>query len=85
LPPSGAGSSQPDSKEAIRRAQSGPRRRPFVHSELLAQGQVLEGALAVAAVQKREESEQMGQEDDHRAKIFSGSEPTDQLLAHRRV
>jgi hypothetical protein len=39
----------------------------------------------VAAVQKREESEQMGQEDDHRAKIFSGSEPTDQLLAHRRV
>jgi hypothetical protein len=40
---------------------------------LLPQGEVLEGALAVAAAQEREESEQMEQEDDHRAKIFSGS------------
>jgi hypothetical protein len=49
----------------------------------LPQGEVLEGQLAVAAAQEREESEQMEQEGDHRAGIFSGSEPTDQPFAHR--
>jgi hypothetical protein len=44
----------------------------------VAQGEVLEGELAVAAAPEREQSEQMEQEDDHRAQIFSGSEPTDQ-------
>ena len=39
--------------------------------------------LAVAAAQEREESEQMEQEDDHRARIFSRSEPTDQPLGRR--
>jgi hypothetical protein len=43
-------------------------------------GEVLEGELAVAAAQEREESEQMEQEGDHRAGIFSGSKPTDQPL-----
>ncbi len=42
--------------------------------------QVFEGELAVAAAEEREEPEQMEQESDHRARIFSGSEPTDQLL-----
>jgi len=33
-------------EEAIRRAKLGPGRRPPVHGELVAQGQVLEGELA---------------------------------------
>ena len=60
-----------------------PVRRPLVDGQLLPQGEVLEGELAVAAAQEREESEQMEQEDDHRARIFSGSEQTDQPPAHR--
>jgi len=60
-----------------------PVRRALVDGQLLPQGEVLEGELAVAAAQEREESEQMEQEDDHRAKIFSESEQTDQPLAHR--
>jgi hypothetical protein len=44
---------------------------------LLPQGEVLEGELAVAAAQEREEPEQVDQEVDHRAGILSGSRPTD--------
>jgi len=46
----------------------------------VAQGQVLEGELAVAAEQEGEESK-VEQEGNHRAGIVSGSEPTDQPLA----
>ena len=52
------------------------------HGELLAQGQVLEGELAVAAAEKREEAA-VEQEGDHRAEMISGSVPIDQLLARR--
>lgn len=38
----------------IRRAQSGPRRGSRVHGELLAQGEVLDRELAVAAAEERE-------------------------------
>jgi hypothetical protein len=51
---------------------------------LLTQGQVLEGELAVAAEEEREEPKQVEQKSDHRAEIVAGSEPTDQLLAGRR-
>ena len=48
------------------------------------QGEVLEGEVAVVAAEEREEAKQVEQEGDHRAGIFSGSEPTDQPLALRR-
>src|SRR2546426_2560468 len=76
-------SGQPDPKEPIAPLKLRPVRRSLVDGQLLPQGEVLEGELAVAAAQGREESEQMEQEDDHRAKIFSESEQTDQPLAHR--
>src|SRR6059036_1469184 len=83
LPPGGPHSGQPDPKEPIGPLKLRPVRRPLVDGQLLPQGEVLQGELAVAAAQEREESEQVEQEDDHRAKIFSGSEQTDQPLAHR--
>jgi hypothetical protein len=42
-------------------------RRSLVDSQLLPQGEVLEGELAVAAGQEREEPEQVEQQGDHRA------------------
>ena len=43
----------------IRRAKPGPGRWSRVHGELLAQGEVLQGELAVAAAEEREESKQV--------------------------
>jgi hypothetical protein len=60
-----------------------PGQRSLVDGELLAQRELLEGELAVAAAEEREESEQMEQEGDHRARIFSESKPTDQPLGYR--
>jgi hypothetical protein len=69
--------------EAIRRAQPGPRARFIVRGELVAQGEFLEGELAVAGAEEREEAEQVEGEGDYRAEIVSGSEPEDQPLARR--
>ncbi len=55
-----------------------------VHGELLVQGEVLQGELAVAAAEEREEAKQVEQEGDHRAVIVAGSEPTDQRLDRGR-
>jgi hypothetical protein len=49
LPPTGPDPGQPDPEQAVRRTKLGPRHRPLVDGELVAQGQVLEGELAVAA------------------------------------
>jgi hypothetical protein len=49
---------QPDPDEPIAPAQRGPARRPLVHGERLAQGEVLESELVVAAAEGREESKQ---------------------------
>ena len=76
LPPPGPDPGQPHPEEAISPAKLGPGRRSLVHGELLAQGEVLQGELAVAAADEREESKQVEQECDHRAGILSGSEPT---------
>ena len=81
LSPLGPDSGQPDPEEAIRRAQLGPCRGSLVHGELVAQGEVLEGELAVAAAEEGEETKHVEQEGDHGARILSGSEPTDQPLA----
>jgi hypothetical protein len=39
--------------------------------------------MAVAAADEGQEPEQVEQHGDHRVKIFSGSEPTDQALGYR--
>jgi hypothetical protein len=52
LPPSGPDSGQPDPEEAICPAQPGPGHRSLVHGKLLAQRQVLQGKLAVAAAEE---------------------------------
>ncbi len=49
--------------------------------QVLPQGEVLEGELAMVAAGEREESKQVEQEGDHRGEILTGSEPTDQRLA----
>jgi len=59
LPPAGPNSGQADPQEAIRRAKPGPGHRPLVYGELLAQSQVLEGELAVAADEEGQESKQV--------------------------
>jgi hypothetical protein len=41
-------------EEAIKSAEGRPGQRSFVHGELLTQGQILEGQLAVAAKDERE-------------------------------
>jgi hypothetical protein len=64
-------------------ASQDPAKRLLVGRELLAQGEVLESDVAVAAAEDREESEEVEQESDHRAAIVSGSEPRDQPLAVR--
>ena len=49
---------QPDPQQAIGRAQPRPGRHSLVDGELLAQGQVLEGELTMAADEEREEPKQ---------------------------
>jgi hypothetical protein len=58
LPPPGPDSRQPDPQDAISSAQSRPGHRSLVDGELVAQGQVLKGKLAVAAEQEGQESKQ---------------------------
>jgi hypothetical protein len=55
----------------------------LVNGELLAQGQVLEGELSMAAKEEREKPKQVKEEDDHRGGIVFGSEPIDQVLYGR--
>jgi len=57
---------QADPEEPLAAAQRRPVRRSLVHGELLVQGQVLEGELAVAPAEEGEETEQVEQEGDHR-------------------
>jgi hypothetical protein len=74
---------QPDPEEPVRRTKLGPRHRPLVHGELVAQGPVLNGELAVAAEEEGEEAKHVEQGSDHRVGIVSGSALRDQLLACR--
>ena len=57
-----------------------PGHRLLVDGELVAQGQVLQGDMAVSAAEEGKQSKQAEQEGDHRAEIFSGSAPPDQSL-----
>jgi hypothetical protein len=56
LPP-GSDLGQPNPEEAVRRAQPGPGHCSLVHGELLTQGEVFEGKLAMAAADDWEDSE----------------------------
>src|SRR6266705_3137001 len=57
--------------------------RSLVHGKLLAEGEVLEGELTMAAEEEREEPKQVEQEGNHRAGSVAGSRPEDQLLTGR--
>jgi hypothetical protein len=65
VPPPGPHLGQPGPEEPIAPAQLGPARSPLVYGELLAQGEVLEGELPVAAAEEREEAKQVKQRADH--------------------
>jgi hypothetical protein len=56
---------QADPEEPLAAAQLRPLRGSLVHGELLAQGKVLEGELAVAAAEEREEAKHVKQRGDH--------------------
>jgi len=71
LSPPGPDPGQRHPEEPIFRAEFRPGPRLLVHGELLTQGQVLEGEVAVAAEEEREETKQVEQEGDHRVGIFS--------------
>jgi hypothetical protein len=73
---------QPDPEKSVRRTKLGARRRSLVDGELVAQSQVFEGELAVAAEEDGEEPKQVEQDSDHR-EIVAGSGPADQLLGRR--
>src|SRR3989441_12421380 len=83
LPPGGPYSGQPDPKEPIAPLKLRPVRRPLVDGELVAQREVLQDELAVAAAEEGEEPNEVEQDGSHRAGIVSGSEPTAQPLGRR--
>ena len=72
-PPSGPDSGEHDPEKPISSAQWGAGHGSLVDVELLAQGQVLKGELAVAANEEGEEPKQAEHERDHRALIVLGS------------
>jgi hypothetical protein len=69
LPPPGPDPGQPDPKEPIRGAEFRARHRALVDSELLAQGQVLQSELPVAAPEEREEANQAEEGGDHHTRL----------------
>ena len=58
VPPPSPHPGEPDPEEPIASVELGPTRRSLVYGELLAQGEVLERELAVAAAEEREEAKQ---------------------------
>ncbi len=83
VPPPGPDPGQPDPEKPVRRTKLGPSCRSLVDGELLAQSQVLDGELAVAAEEEGEEPNQVEQESDHQAEIGSRSAPDQPLSAGR--
>jgi hypothetical protein len=70
-------------EQAIRRTKLGTRHHALVDGELVAQRQVLNGELAMAAEEEGQETKQVKQQGDHRAGILSGLGLRDQPLALR--
>src|SRR3989454_2090535 len=77
-PPAGPHPRERDPEESVAPAHLRPSHRLFVDGELVAQGQVLQGDMAVSAAEEGKQSQQAEQEGDHRNGIFSGSAPPDQ-------
>jgi hypothetical protein len=84
LSPADPDSGQADPQQAISRAQLRPGHRSLVHGKLLAEGEVLEGELTMAAEEEGEDPKQVEQEGNHRAESVAGSRPADQPLTRRR-
>ena len=83
-PPPRPDPGESDPEEAISPAKRGPGRRSLVHGELVAQGEILQGELAMTAAEEREESKHVEQEGDHRTESLSRSGPRDQRLGPGR-
>jgi hypothetical protein len=83
LPPPGPDPGEPDPEKSVRRTKLRPGRRSLVDGELLAQGEVLQDQLALAAEEDGEEPKQVERESDHRAEIVAASGSTDQPLGRR--
>jgi hypothetical protein len=79
LSPAGPDFGQRDPQQAISRAQLRPGHRSLVHGKLLAEGEVLEGELTMAAEEEWEDPKH----GDHRDGIVAESGPADQLLTRR--
>jgi hypothetical protein len=65
LPPAGPDSGQAKPEQAISRAQPGPAYGSLVHGDLVTQGEVLQGELAMAVAEEGEETKQVEHDDDH--------------------
>ena len=83
VPPAGPDSGQGDPEQAIHRVEPRPGRRALVDGELLAQGQVFEGELAVAADEEGEEPEQVEEEGDHEPRLWPDG--ADRSITWRRA
>ena len=68
---------QADPEVPLAAVQFRPGHRSFIHGELVAQGEVLQGEPTMAAAEEREETKQVEQEGYHQAQILSGSELID--------
>jgi hypothetical protein len=83
LPPSGPDSGQASPEQAVGRAELRAGRRSLVDGELLAQGQILEGELAVAAEEDGKQAQQVKYESDHDPELWS--DPPDRSITCRRT
>jgi hypothetical protein len=72
LPPPGPDSGQAGPEQAVSRVELRAWHRSLVDGQLLAQGEVLEGELAVAAEEEGEEPEEVDQESDHEPRLWPG-------------
>ena len=70
LSPSGPDSGQPDPQQAIRRPELRAAYRSLVNGELLAQGEILERDVSVAADKEGKEPEQVKHERDHKSRLL---------------
>src|SRR5206468_7353434 len=82
--PPGPDPGQRHPEKPISRAELRPGHRSLVDGELLVQGEVFEGELAVATAKKGQKAKQLEQEGDHRTSIFAGSAQPDQSLGAGR-
>ena len=68
--PSGPDFGQPDPQQTIPSAELRPGHHSLVSGQLLAQGEILERDVAVAADEERKEPEQVKQERDHEPRLL---------------